>query len=264
VLPFLRWAGSKRLLLHELAAYWRPEYRRYIEPFAGSARLFFHLCPKKAVLGDINEDLMHTYEQLKKDPAPILSFLDRWPADPTTYYKVRAIEPCGLGAVGRAARFIYLNRYCFNGLYRTNLEGKFNVPFGGGKTGRIPDTTALRTCASVLTGAVLVPGDFQRVVARAAKGDFVYMDPPFSTASRRVFTEYDKSGFCPSDIKRLRAAVCSLANRGVSFLVSYVESPEAEYLAKGFDTKTVRVKRSIAGFTGAREHSPEVLISYVA
>lgn len=264
VLPFLRWAGSKRLLLHKLASHWEARYTRYVEPFAGSARLFFHLCPPKAILGDINVELIHTYTQLKASPKRLISRLAKWEPDRESYYRIRATAPDSFDPVSRAARFIYLNRYCFNGLYRTNLKGDFNVPYGGGKTGRIPDSAALQDCSKALAETTLMAGDFEKVLAKAKKGDFVYMDPPFSTASRRVFTEYDKSGFCPSDIKRLRASICSLAERKISFLLSYVASPEADYLSRGFRHETVSVKRSIAGFTAARDHSPEMLISYRA
>lgn len=264
ILPFLRWAGSKRLLLNQLASYWEARYARYIEPFAGSARLFFHLCPAKAILGDINAELIHTYGQLTASPRRLISRLAKWAPDRASYYQVRAMSPESYDPITRAARFIYLNRYCFNGLYRTNLKGDFNVPYGGGKTGRIPDLAALKECARALAAATLVAGDFEKVVAKAKRGDFVYLDPPFSTSSRRVFTEYDKAGFCPKDVERLRASICALAEREVSFLLSYVESPEAMYLGKGFRHETISVRRSIAGFTAAREHSPEVLISYRA
>ena len=264
ILPFLRWAGSKRLLLNQLASHWDANYARYIEPFAGSARLFFHLCPLKAILSDINADLIHTYQQLKTCPQRMILRLTNWSADRRSYYRVRAMAPSSLDPISRAARFIYLNRYCFNGLFRTNLKGEFNVPYGGSKTGRIPDLPAFKDCSRALAGATLVACDFEKTVARAKRGDFVYLDPPFSTASRRVFTEYDKAGFCHTDVERLRASICVLADRKVSFLLSYVDSPEAEYLSRGFRRQLVSVKRSIAGFTAAREHSPEVLISYRA
>jgi DNA adenine methylase len=264
VSPFLRWAGSKRLLLKELASFWRPEYSRYIEPFAGSSRLFFHICPTKSILGDINKDLINTYRQLKKHPRALFKRLGTWSPDSKSYYRVRAMNPDSFEPSLRAARFIYLNRYCFNGIYRTNLNGEFNVPFGGHKSGRLPDWEALKKCSKALDGAALVCADFEDVVAKAVAGDFVYMDPPFATSSRRMFTEYDKKGFLTSDIERVRKSVLSLAERNVSFLLSYVKSPESKYLGKGFPSVTVSVKRSIAGFTGARERTPEVLIYHRA
>ena len=260
VAPFLRWAGSKRLLLKELASFWSDEYTRYIEPFAGSSRLFFHLRPTQALLGDINSELINTYLQLKSHPRALFNRLGTWASDPKTYYQVRSINPASLEPVLRAARLIYLNRYCFNGIYRTNLKGEFNVPFGGLKSGQMPGWDALKNCSKALVGAELVCDDFQNVIARAVPGDFVYMDPPFATASRRVFTEYDKKGFLTADIERVRKSVLALADRNISFLLSYIDSPEAKYLGKGFPRLKVSVKRSIAGFTGSREKTPEVLI----
>src|SRR5215471_9721752 len=149
VLPFLRWAGSKRQLLPRLASYWNHSYKRYLEPFAGSARLFFHLCPKSAILGDINQELIHTYEQLIRAPDDVISRVFSWRQNKSAYYKIRSLIPETLDKSSRAARFIYLNRYCFNGLYRTNLRGDFNVPYGGLKTGRITDPAALRKCSRI-------------------------------------------------------------------------------------------------------------------
>jgi DNA adenine methylase len=262
VLPFLRWAGSKRQLLPTLAAYWKPSFNRYIEPFAGSARLFFHICPQQAILGDINSELIHTYRQLIAAPHCVINATSRWCGDEKTYYRVRALRPDRLSHPTRAARFIYLNRYCFNGLYRTNLNGDFNVPYGGLKSGQISGRHILKACSTALRRAKLIAGDFEKVLELAETGDFVYMDPPFSTTSRRVFVEYDKAGFNSADITRLRASLNKLARRRVAFLVSYADSPEADYLSEGFDRKFVSVKRSIAGFAGARAATNEVLISH--
>ena len=262
--PFLRWAGSKRQLLPVLASYWNDNYKRYIEPFAGSACMFFHLAPPKAVLGDLNGELIGTYRQLKKNPIEITGSLKTFRKGRERYFEVRGIDPVTISSPERAARFIYLNRFCFNGLYRTNASGRFNVPYGGAKSGSLPTDEHLLGCSELLKKATLVAGDFEKVLAKIKVGDFVYMDPPFSVKARRVFNEYDKSIFSFEDVKRLRGWMENLASRNISFLVSYAESDEADFLKKGFHTDVVSVRRNIAGFTDNRTRSNELLISFTA
>ena len=130
--PLLRWAGSKRKLLSRLAPFWNPgRHRRYIEPFAGSACLFFELRPEKAILGDTNRELIHLYRAVRVSPESLFYRLAHIRRDARTYYRWRAIDPLRTDPETRALRFLYLNRNCFNGIYRTNVDGDFNVPFGG-------------------------------------------------------------------------------------------------------------------------------------
>jgi DNA adenine methylase len=259
--PFLRWAGSKRQILPRLSTYWKQEYRRYVEPFAGSACLFFSLAPKKALLGDINEHLIDTLKTIRDDVDAVVPLLASARRHKETYYKTRATDPKTLPPAARAAQFIYLNRYCFNGLYRTNAAGQFNVPFGAERTGYIPTAEHLRYCAALLRRATIVSGDFEKVVAKAKSGDFVYLDPPYVTDQRRIFSEYDRNAFTQSDVKRLRKCLESLADRGIPFLVSYTACDEARFLAKGFHVERGFVRRSIAGFASKRVKRQELLIS---
>jgi DNA adenine methylase len=261
--PFLRWAGSKRQLVPVLKTYWKSSHERYLEPFAGSACLFFSLSPERAILGDLNADLISTYREVKYRHHGILSRLLKLRRSKWLYSKLRATDPAKLGASARAARFIYLNRYCFNGLYRTNLQGEFNVPYGGAGTGTLPSPDHLRDCANRLRRTRLVSGDFEKVLKHAKRGDFVYIDPPFAIRSRRVFNEYDPATFGVDDIKRLRVWMERLARRRIAFVVSYAESEEADVLRKGFDSQAVSVRRNIAGFVAHRSASKEILISNV-
>lgn len=183
---FLRWAGSKRRLIPVLRTYWRPEFRRYLEPFAGSACLFFSLNPPRAILGDVNRELISTYLETKYRVAGVIKRLSNMRPNRRTYIRLRSFAPDDLGRAARAARFIYLNRYCFNGLYRTNQRGQFNVPYGGEKSGRLPSAEVLRQCSRRLKTARLIAGDFEQVLRLAVKGDFVYMDPPYAVGARRV------------------------------------------------------------------------------
>lgn len=261
VQPFLRWAGSKRQLLPILTTYWSGKYDRYVEPFAGSACLFFHIAPSKAILGDLNAELVRTLRELKRNPKETTDRLRRLRKGRKRYLEVRRIDPATLSAPERAARFIYLNRFCFNGLYRTNTAGRFNVPYGGEKSGRLPSDEHLFACSALLKRTTLVAGDFENVLGRVKAGDFVYMDPPFRVRARRVFNEYDKSVFSFDDVIRLRGWLEVLAARSISFLVSYAESEEANFLKRGFHTEIVTVRRNIAGFSGSRGRSRELLIS---
>src|SRR5579863_3700940 len=175
--PFLRWAGSKRRLLPTLQTFWTKKHKRYIEPFAGSACLFFAIKPAKAILGDLNPELIATYIEVKYRIAAVLKELKRLKADDKDeYLRLRKLDTSTMTPPARAARFIYLNRYCFNGIYRTNLAGQFNVPFSGVRCGAVPDDEVFERCSNRLRHARFINGDFERVLEQAERGDLVYMD----------------------------------------------------------------------------------------
>jgi DNA adenine methylase len=263
VRPFLRWAGSKRQLLPKLSKYWTVDCTRYIEPFVGSASLFFKLTPTSAILGDVNAELMATYQQVKGNLAAVFAELGKMKKSKEDYIRLRATKPSTLKPEQRAARLIYLNRFCFNGLYRTNRTGEFNVPFSGDRTGEIPTAEALKRCSFCLQNAELVTGSFENTLKTAQSGDFIYMDPPFSVVARRVFNEYDASVFSQRQLMVLRDWLVQLNNKGIRFLVSYAESEEGILLSKGFYVETVNVRRNIAGFAANRRKTNELLISNV-
>jgi len=262
--PFLRWAGSKRRLLPILQTFWTKKHKRYIEPFAGSACLFFAIKPPKAILGDLNPELIATYIEVKYRINAVLKELKKLPPeDREEYNRLRAIEISTLTPPARAARFIYLNRFCFNGIYRTNLLGQFNVPYSGVRCGNLPGDAIFQKCSIRLRHARLVTGDFENVLNQAARGDLVYMDPPFAVRARRVFSEYDPSTFTPADIARLRSWLERLNAARINFVVSYAESDEADILRRNFSYETVSVRRNIAGFAAHRALSNELLISNI-
>ncbi len=262
--PFLRWAGSKRSLLPILQTFWTRKHKRYIEPFAGSACLFFALKPPTAILGDLNPELIATYIEVKYRIGAVLKELEVLnPADRQEYTRLRAIDIATLAPAARAARFIYLNRFCFNGIYRTNLLGQFNVPYSGNRCGNLPKDEVFRKCSHRLRRARFVRGDFEKVLIHAAKGDLVYMDPPFAVRARRIFREYDPSTFTHQDIARLRSWMERLHAARINFVVSYAESEEADILRKGFSYDVVSVRRHIAGFAAHRALTNELLISNI-
>jgi len=260
--PFLRWAGSKRRLLPILKNFWTKKHKRYVEPFAGSACLFFALKPPKAILGDLNPELIATYIEVKYRIDDVLKELSKLPPwNKTEYLRLRSLDTSKLEPHVRAARFIYLNRFCFNGIYRTNLDGQFNVPYSGIRCGAVPHDDVFQQCSRRLRKARFVCGDFEQVLKQAEKGDLVYMDPPYAVRARRVFREYDPSTFTHVDIARLRSWMERLNAAGINFVVNYAESDEADVLKKGFSHQTVAVRRHIAGFAAHRAMTNELLIS---
>ena len=158
--PFLKWAGGKKQLLSELMKHVPENYGRYIEPFVGAGALFFSLQPSDAVLGDSNGELINAYEVVRDDVEALIHELGNYVNDEKFYYRVRAFKPSELNVVKRAARLIYLNKTCFNGLYRVNKQGEFNVPFGYRKTALICDETKLRDASKILQGVTLVCDDY--------------------------------------------------------------------------------------------------------
>src|ERR1035438_3667447 len=262
--PFLRWAGSKRRLLPTLQTFWTKKHKRYVEPFAGSACLFFAIKPPKAILGDLNPELIATYIEVKYRIGDVLAELKALrPEDKEEYLRLREIDISTMNPATRAARFIYLNRYCFNGIYRTNLAGKFNVPYSGVRCGSVPGDDVFKKCSSRLRKARFVNGDFENVLKHAEKRDLVYMDPPFAVRARRVFREYDPSTFTSDDITRLRGWMERLNAARINFVVSYAESDEADVLRRNFSYETVSVRRNIAGFAGNRVLTNEVIITNI-
>jgi DNA adenine methylase len=262
--PFLRWAGSKRKLLPKLKSFWTKDHKRYVEPFAGSACLFFALKPPKAIIGDLNSELISTYIEVKYRLPAVLTELAKLPPwNKEEYLRLRSLDTSKLEPYARAARFIYLNRFCFNGIYRTNLKGQFNVPYSGDGCGAVPQDEVFQMCSRRLRGARFVNGDFGKVLSQAERGDLVYMDPPYAVQARRVFREYDPSTFTLEDIARLRSWMERLNTAGISFVVSYAESDEADVLRKDFASETVAVRRNVAGFAAHRAITNEVLISNI-
>jgi DNA adenine methylase len=262
--PLFRWAGSKRQILPELASYWSEKYTRYVEPFAGSAALFFKLQPARAVLGDINAGLIEAYEVIRDRPDDVHAAAVRIPQSESQYYKVRAQNPRKMKAFGRAVRFVYLNRFCFNGIFRTNALGTFNVPFGHSRTGAMPPIEEFRRCAILLQTASLKCGDFGAVLSAVKPGDFVYMDPPYAVEARRVFRQYDKREFRLRDVERLTEHLISIDKKGASFVVSYADCSEARRLLGQWDMRRIKVRRHVSGFTHGRRAAYELLVSNAA
>lgn len=257
----LRWAGSKRQLLSKLQEFWPAGKTRYLEPFCGSACLFFALRPETAILGDVNRDLIETYTTLRTNCDSVVTHLKRFRRGRRSYYAVRAQDAHKLSSVQRAARFLYLNRYCFNGIYRTNSKGEFNVPYGPQKRETALNTDVIEQAASALTSATLISGDFCETLEHAVEGDFVYLDPPYATSKRRVFREYHPQSFGLSDLARLTWWLRQLDRRGTRFVVSYADCADARNAFAPWHSRRVKTRRHIAGFADNRRCAYELLVT---
>lgn len=260
--PILRWAGSKRQLVSQLKTFWPSDASCYVEPFCGSACLFFALEPKRAVLGDLNEELVTSYEVLKCDAGSVFEKVSAMPETKDFYYELRGKDFKSMDSVDVAARFIYLNRNCFNGIYRTNLCGNFNVPRGT-RGGRKFDYSILMDASRLLKRTKLVFGDFEETLSNAKFGDFVYMDPPYAVKDKRMFSEYLNNSFSVKDLDRLSRALFDLNEKGVRFVVSYADSEEARKLFEPWLTQEVRVKRNVAGFSKNRRMATELIATNI-
>ena len=258
--PILRWAGSKKKLVPVILSLAPVTYRRYLEPFVGSGCVFAALAPKKAVIGDINDELMTAYATLRDFPREVINAITRFPKDTETYYSLRAQNPKSLNAVARAARFIYLNRFCFNGVYRTNRSGMFNVPRGT-RTGEIPSPETFFHFSNLLRQTKLVSGDFQGLLAAGRDGDFVYIDPPYVEAGTRFRGEYGYGSFNSKDEDRLIATLLSAHGRGVSVILSYHDGLAARL--PGWRKSRQNVARSVGGFGRSRKLVSEVLYTNI-
>ncbi|WKK70429.1 DNA adenine methylase [Rathayibacter oskolensis] len=213
--PFLSWAGSKRKLLDQITPHVPLSFDRYFEPFLGGGSLFLHLRPKEAFLNDACLPLVDTWRAVAKNPSGVYREAVKRPLEKDAYYLARAER--GGGYLQRAGRFIYLNKGAFNGLYRVNLKGEFNVPWGASKNGFICDRSNLNGVGEVLRAseAELTHGDFEQVLSRAGAGDFAFVDPPYVTShNNNGFIAYNEKIFSWDDQQRLAKAVRAAVSRG--------------------------------------------------
>jgi len=222
--------------------------------------LFFELAPKAAVLGDSNKELIEVYRVVRDEPERLYRRLRRIRRDAETYRHWRHLKPSLLDRETRALRFLYLNRNCFNGIYRTNLAGDFNVPMGT-RLGEYFSKDDLVGCSQLLRRATLVAGDFVKTLERVKARDFVYLDPPYAVTSRRIFRQYGKKTFDTKDIPRLSESLTAIVNQNADFLVSYADCAEARALALEWHSVRLPIRRHIAGFAGDRKRAYEWLIS---
>ncbi|MEI6757554.1 MAG: Dam family site-specific DNA-(adenine-N6)-methyltransferase [Chlorobium sp.] len=258
---FLRWAGSKKKLIPELRSYWNEGLSRYVEPFMGSATLFFAIQPTNATLSDINSELVDAFCAVRDHPRAVFNRLQLLPLGRDAYYQIRSEYTSKLPILDRAARFLYLNKYCFNGLYRTNKSGKFNVPYASSKTGQLPSLDSLYKASQIMSCADITSRDFEEALRDVHAGDFVYMDPPYAVKNARIFRQYGPDCFGIDDLSRLASSLPQIDRSGAVFLVSYALCPEAIKVFDGWHIRQVSTQRSIAGFSKHRKEAIEILVS---
>jgi len=261
--PFLKWAGGKRWLIKN-----HPDLLpsiiagRYIEPFLGSGSVYFHLRPKEAILADINKDLIDTYKGVRSHHIKLKERLEEHHKNHSSeyYYKLRASTPVKLA--DRAARFIYLNRTCFNGIYRVNSRGQFNVPIGTHSNVILP-TDCFQTWSKALKTTDLLDKDFEVIIDMAEKGDFLFVDPPYTVRHNfNGFIQYNEILFSWQDQIRLSKALHRARKRQVRILMTNAnhESIKTLYLT-GFKQKVVSRFSSISASADGRSAYEELLIS---
>jgi DNA adenine methylase len=262
VKPILRWAGSKKKILPTLQRYWNVDFKRYIEPFAGSAQLFFAINARKAIISDINKELIVTYQSVQRDPDSVIAYLSKLRKGKVAYYKVRREGFENMEDSDKAARFIYLNRFCFNGLYRTNKKGEFNVPYSGYKTGALPSRDHIRSVHEKIQKVKFICKDFESVIKENVKeNDFIYLDPPFALTNRRIFHQYDPHTFGINDIERLIQTIELIDGRNAKFLLSYAYSEEMARLFVKWKSEIISIPRNIAGFKKHKRSDKELLVT---
>jgi DNA adenine methylase len=269
--PFLKWAGGKRQLLPRILDLAPARIDTYYEPFVGGGAVFFALAATKrfarAVLGDANPELVNCYETVRDDVEAVIAFLRKHRNTPAAYYGVRAKDPNRLSNAARAARVIYLNRCGYNGLYRVNSEGRFNVPFGSYRKPNICDVPRLQAASRALQDVEIVCGDFRDVLARRAPGerDFVYLDPPYVPISKTAsFTSYAARDFGPEDQRRLADVLSSLSRDSIPAVLSNSYCRDTRALYVGLKIQRVPARRAINSVGGGRGPVSEMLVRTAA
>ena len=272
--PFVKWAGGKGQLLAQFEPYFPVHFARYLEPFVGGGAVFFHLYNqgrlegKEVVLIDGLEELIGTYRVIQTQVEALIAALrehEPHKQEAAYFYQVRDWDRrpsyAERGDVQRAARFIFLNRTCYNGLYRVNRRGLFNVPFGRYRNPTICDEENLRAVSRALQGVTLVAGDFARCLDWAGPDDFVYLDPPYHPLSATAhFTSYTAADFDLADQQRLATVFAELDRRGCQVMLSNSATDPVRELYASYEQVEVQAVRAISSKGDGRGAIPELLV----
>ena len=261
--PFLKWAGGKTRLLPVLRTFLaRQTFHRYYEPFLGGAALFFDTVPKTSVLNDRNPELIFCYEIVRDHPTELFSMLKRMPVNEKEFYRIRSLDPESLPPEERAARFIYLNKTCYNGLYRVNRKGEFNTPYGGNDKVSLADEDNLHRASKILRNVRLMSDDYSSAVKDADEDDFVYLDPPYLPVGKYAdFKRYTKETFFEDDHRKLAETFRELSDRGCLVLLSNSYHDKIAELYSGFHKEEVEMPRFINCKGEGRGKVRELLVS---
>jgi DNA adenine methylase len=268
IAPVLKWAGGKRQLLNKLISLAPRNIEEYCEPFIGGGALLFALRPKIAYINDINQELIGVYNVIKKDVESLIKILGGFRNDPDCFYAVRSWDRdkdkyAALSDVEKAARILFLNKTCYNGLYRVNSAGEFNSPFGKYANPDIVGESALRAVSAYLNVADirLTSRDYADVLRSLPKGAFVYLDPPYDPASATSsFTAYSKEGFTRADQIKLREYCDELTARGIRFMLSNAATDFIKEQYADYEVVIVKAKRAINSVSSKRGAAEEVIV----
>jgi DNA adenine methylase len=263
--PFLKWVGGKTQLLQQIDPLLPRTFRHYFEPFVGGAALFFDLRVRRpdmpAFLSDVNAELVDCYVAIRDHVDTVIDELREHRYESDYYYAVRAWKPAELSVAKRAARTIFLNKTGYNGLYRVNRSGQFNVPFGRMTNPLFCDVENLRACSRALRGVSIENSDFSSILKRAKKGDFVYFDPPYvPVSSTSDFTSYIPGGFGDGEQRKLAKVFAKLAAREVNVMLSNSDTPFVRELYAEFRIDVVYASRSVNSNAARRGKLPEVVV----
>ncbi len=265
--PFLKWAGGKRQLLSQIKPHIPKQFKRYFEPFVGGGALLFDLKPQRAVINDVNAEISNVYQVIRDDVDALIQDLEQHQNNPDYFYALRALDRqpdfIHYSALKRASRVLYLNKTCFNGLYRVNQSGQFNVPFGRYKNPNIVNADNLRHVSLFLRRhqVKILNEDFSHAVKGMRKEDFVYFDPPYDPLSDSAsFTSYAAGDFGREQQRQLQQLCCRLDERGCRFLLSNSATDFIKDLYQDFSISTVQAKRSINSNRKGRGQIAEVLV----
>jgi DNA adenine methylase len=268
VKPFIKWAGGKRQLIDQLSPMFPAEITKYYEPFLGGGAVFFEIKPSVAYLNDLNSELITTYKVVKTNVEELIEELKSYPVNKEFFYEIRSWdrnkeEYQNLSDIKKASRFIYLNKTCFNGIYRVNSKNEFNVPYADYKHPDIVDEKTLRDVSSFLNSvkAEFTSLDFRDVLKNVQRDSFVYLDPPYEPVSpTESFTTYTKDGFIREDQIELKECCDELNKRGVLFMLSNSSSPFIIDLYKDYDINYVSAKRAINSKGDKRGAVKEIVV----
>jgi DNA adenine methylase len=260
--PFLKWTGGKRWLASQIQSIFPAHFNRYIEPFLGGGALFFHLRPWPATLSDINAELINAYQQVRDDVEQVIARLSRLEICPKLFAKTRAAS--ARLPLTRAVRFLYLNRTAFNGIYRVNRDGNFNVPYGCKPGTILCDEALLRSAFAALQNRQLLIADFAEAIERAQAGDLVYADPPYTTKhNNNGFRRYNEVIFSWKDQERLAECCRRAVERGVHVIVSNANHGPLIRLYDGFCVKRLARHSLISGDATGRCEVTECLMYHL-
>lgn len=258
--PFIRWAGGKSWLRRYLPSLLPAKIGVYFEPFLGSGATFFSVQPGLAFLSDINEELVNAFQVVRDSPGELIRVLEGFENTEREYYRIRRYRP--RTPVPRAARFIYLNRTAWNGLYRLNGSGRFNVPYGEYETRKVVDSARLMAASRSLSGVTVTRSDFLSSISQAEEGDFVFVDPPYATPTHRsTFTAYTARKFSWLDQLRLFQSLVELDRRGGTFLLTNSNHPNLRALYHRFRIELLTRSSVIASDPKGRGPMSELVVT---